>query len=86
MFSKKVIHYYNLLKAKKIDSLLILIGIIGVIIGLLFNTSIINQIFAWPILLGSFIKLYDFSVKTQRDIIPYNFNNLLPAPKKKNKK
>ena len=86
MLSEKTIHYYNLLKEKKIDNLLIVIGIIGVVTGLLFSISIINQIFAWSILIGSFIKLYDFAKKIERDIIPYNFNNLLPPPKKKNKK
>lgn len=86
MFKKKTIYYYNLLKAKKIDNFLIIIGLFGVIIGLLFNVPIINQIFVWPVLLGTCIKLYDFTIKIERNIIPYDFNNLLPPPKKKFKK
>lgn len=82
MFKKKIMNYLNLLKEKKIDNLLIKVGILGVIIGLVFSVPIINQTFAWPILLGVCLKLYDFTEKIERDIIPYNFNNLLPPPKK----
>lgn len=83
MLRKKIIYYYyNLLKAKKIDSLLISIGILGVLIGLFLTIPIINQIFAWFILFGTCIKLYDFTIKIERNIIPYDFNNLLPPPKK----
>lgn len=78
----KIIEYYKLIKEKKIDYLLIQIGIFGVIIGLLFNVSIINQIFVWPILFGVCIKLYNFTEKIERNIIPYDFNKLLPPPKK----
>jgi hypothetical protein len=86
MFKNKIIEYYKLLKAKKVDKYLILIGVIGVIIGLFFNMSIINQIFVWPVLLGVCIKLYDFTEKIERDIVPYDFNKLLPPPKKKSSK
>lgn len=55
----------------------------GVIIGIVFSVPIINQIFVWPILFGVCIKLYDFTEKIERDIVPYDFNNLLPPPKKK---
>ena len=78
----KIIEYYKLIKEKKIDYLLIQIGIFGVITGLLFNVSIINQIFVWPILFGVCIKLYNFTEKIERNIIPYDFNKLLPPPKK----
>lgn len=83
MFKNKIIEYYKLLKIKKIDYLLIKIGIFGVIIGLLFDISIINEIFVWPILFGICIRLYNFTEKIERNIIPYDFNKLLPPPKKK---
>lgn len=82
MIKDKIIEYYKLLKIKKIDYLLIQIGILGVIIGLLFNVPIINQIFVWPILFGVCIKLYNFTEKIERSIVPYDFNKLLPPPKK----
>ncbi len=87
MFNNKVIektkYYYKLIKVKKIDTYLILVGIFGVIIGLCFSILIINKIFAWFILLGTIIRLYNFSEETQRTMIPYDFNSLLPPPPKK---
>ena len=83
MFKEKIIENYKLIKTKKIDNLLIKIGILGVIIGFLFSIPIINQIFVWPILFGICIKLYDFTEKIERNIVPYDFNKLLPPPKKK---
>lgn len=83
MFKEKIIENYKLIKEKKIDNLLIKVGIFGVIIGLIFSISIINQIFVWLILFGICIKLYDFTEKIERDIVPYDFNKLLPPPKKK---
>ena len=71
IYIKNLIKYYNLLKAKKIDNLLIMVGILGVLVGLLFSVPIINQVFAWSILLGVFIKLYDFVEETEKNIIPY---------------
>lgn len=68
---------------EKIDDYLIKVGILGVIIGIVFSISIVNQIFVWPILIGVCIKLYDFTEKIERSIIPYDFNKLLPPPKKK---
>lgn len=82
MFKNKIIEYYKLLKIKKIDTLLMQIGILGVIIGLFFDVLIINQIFVWLILFGVCIKLYDFTEKIERNIVPYDFNKLLPPPKK----
>jgi hypothetical protein len=82
MFKDKIIEYYKLLKVKKIDILLIQIGVLGVIIGWFFDVLIINQIFVWPILFGFCIKLYDFTEKIERSIVPYDFNKLLPPPKK----
>lgn len=82
MIKDKIIEYYKLLKVKKIDTLLIQIGILGTIIGLFFDVLIINQIFAWPILFGVCLKLYDFTEKIERNIVPYDFNKLLPPPKK----
>jgi hypothetical protein len=83
MIKDKIIEYYKLLKTKKIDNSLILVGIVGVIIGLVFDMPIINQIFVWPILLGICIKLYDFTEKIETDIVTYDFNKFLPPPKKK---
>ncbi|MDD2894458.1 MAG: hypothetical protein PHG81_00445 [Aliarcobacter sp.] len=83
MIKDKIIEYYKLLKVKKIDTLLIQIGILGIIIGLFFDVLIINQIFVWPILFGVCLKLYDFTEKIERNIVPYDFNKLLPPPKKK---
>jgi len=81
----KIKYYYKLIKSKKAHIYLIIIGILGVIIGLYFSLPIINQIFAWLILIGVFIKLYDFTEQIERDIIPYDFNMLLPPPKKKDR-
>jgi hypothetical protein len=86
MFKQKIIENYKLIKAKKVDNILILAGSIGVAIGLFWDIAIINQIFVWPVLLGICIKLYDFTEKIERSIVPYDFNNLLPPPKKKSDK
>lgn len=79
----KIKEYYKLIKIKKIDDYLIKIGILGVIIGIVFPISIINKIFVWLILIGICIKLYDFTEKIERSIIPYDFNKLLPPPEQK---
>ncbi|ADG93100.1 rps3; small ribosomal protein 3 [Arcobacter nitrofigilis DSM 7299] len=86
MYKEKIIEYYKLLKEKKVDKYLIIIGIIGVIIGFFFKIPIINQIFVWPVLLGVCIRLYDFTEKIEREIVPYDFNRLLPPPKKNSTK
>ncbi|MGB5793615.1 hypothetical protein [Poseidonibacter sp.] len=82
MLIKKIKDFYKLLKVKKVDNILIIAGIIGVVIGLN-TTPIINEISVWPILLGICIKLYDFTEEIERSIIPYDFNRLLPPPRKK---
>jgi hypothetical protein len=79
----KIKEYYKLIKVKKVDDYLIKVGILGVIIGIIFSISIVNQIFVWPILIGICIKLYDFTEKIEHNIIPYDFNRLLPPPEKK---
>ncbi|WP_368031004.1 hypothetical protein [Arcobacter sp. s6] len=79
----KIKEYYKLIKIKKVDNYFIKIGILGVIIGIVFSISILNQIFGWFILFGICVKLYDFTEKIEHNIIPYDFNNLLPAPPKK---
>jgi|TARA_R110002050_G_scaffold281292_1_gene428619 hypothetical protein len=86
MLKNKIIEYYKLLKEKKVDKYLIIMGVIGVIIGLFFDIPIINQIFVWPVLLGVCIRLYDFTEKIEREIVPYDFNRLLPPPKKNSTK
>ena len=78
----KIKEYYKLIKVKKIDDYLIKVGILGVIIGIVFSISIVNQIFVWPILIGVCIKLYDFTEKIEHNIIPYDFNRLLLPPNK----
>lgn len=78
----KIKEYYKLIKVKKVDDYLIKLGILGVIIGIVFSISIVNQIFVWFILFGISIKLYDFTEKIEHNIIPYDFNRLLPPPKK----
>ncbi|QKJ22863.1 hypothetical protein [Poseidonibacter lekithochrous] len=83
MLSKKIIGYYRILKEKRVDDLLISAGILGVIVGLL-TIPIINQIAVWPVLIGVCMKLYDFTEEIERSIIPYDFNKLLPPPKKRN--
>lgn len=83
MLSKKIIGYYRILKEKRVDDLLISAGVLGVIVGLL-TIPIINQIAVWPVLLGVCMKLYDFTEEIERSIIPYDFNKLLPPPKKRN--
>jgi len=82
----KIKEYYKQIKEKKIDILFINIGILGAIIGIVSSISIINQIFVWFILFGICIKLYDFTEKIERNIVPYDFNKILPAPKKDNDK
>lgn len=79
----KIKEYYKLIKVKKIDDYLIKVGILGVIIGIIFSISIMKQIFVWPILIAICIKLYDFTEKIERNIVPYDFNKLLPPPEKK---
>ena len=79
----KIKEYYKLIKIKKIDDYLIKIGIFGVIIGIVFSISIINKIFVWPILIGICIKLYDFTERIERNVVPYDFNKLLPPPEQK---
>lgn len=81
--TNKIKKYYKLLKQKNIDDYLIKVGTLGVIIGIIFSISILNKIFVWPILIGICIKLYDFTEKIERNIVPYDFNKLLPPPKKK---
>jgi len=83
MFIQKIKDYYKLSKEKKIDTILIYVGIIGVIIGLL-TIPIINEISVWFILIGVCVKLYDFTEEIERNIVPYDFNKLLPPPKKRN--
>ncbi|MBU3015081.1 hypothetical protein KO488_09960 [Poseidonibacter lekithochrous] len=82
MFIKKIKDFYRLLKEKKVDDILISVGILGILVGFVFSPSI-REIAVWPVLLGVCIKLYDFTEDIERNIIPYNFNNLLPPPKKK---
>jgi hypothetical protein len=78
----KIKEYYKIIKVKKVDDYLIKLGILGVIIGIVFSISIVNQIFVWFILFGISIKLYDFTEKIEHNIVPYDFNKLLPPPKK----
>ena len=82
---EKIKYYYKLAKKKKIDTRLIQVGLGGVVIGWLFSITLINQIFAWLILFGVCIKLYDFTEKIEREMVPYDFNSLLPPPSKKDK-
>lgn len=79
----KIKNYYKIAKQKEVDGYLIKIGILGVIIGVVFSISIVNQIFVWFILFGICIKLYDFTERIERDIVPYDFNRILPPPPKK---
>jgi len=79
----KIKYYYKKAKEKEVDNYLIKLGVLGVIIGIVFSLSIVNQIFAWFILIGFCIKLYDFTEEIERNIIPYDFNKLLPPPSKK---
>lgn len=82
MFIHKIKDFYKLLKEKKVDNILISVGILGVLIGFVFN-PIIREIAVWPVLLGVCIKLYDFTEEIERNMVPYDFNKLLPPPPKK---
>lgn len=83
-YKKQCKVYYKLLKDKKVDNYLLIVGTVGVAIGLLFSVSIINEIFAWFILFGVCMKLYDSAEEAKRNIVPYDFSNMLPPPTKKN--
>ena len=82
MFIHKIKDFYKLLKEKKVDNILISVGILGVLIGFVFD-PIIREIAVWPVLLGVCIKLYDFTEEIERNMVPYDFNKLLPPPPKK---
>lgn len=82
MFIHKIKDFYKLLKEKKVDNILISVGILGVLIGFVFD-PIIREIAVWPVLLGVCIKLYDFTEEIERNMVPYDFNKLLPPPQKK---
>ena len=82
MFIHKLKIFYKLLKEKKVDNILISVGILGVLIGFVFD-PIIREIAVWPVLLGVCIKLYDFTEEIERNMVPYDFNKLLPPPQKK---
>ena len=82
MFIHKLKIFYKLLKEKKVDNILISVGILGVLIGFVFD-PIIREIAVWPVLLGVCIKLYDFTEEIERNMVPYDFNKLLPPPPKK---
>ncbi len=84
MIIKKIKNYYRILKDKKIDNMLISVGILGVLIGFV-SIPIIKEIFVWPILVGICLKLYNFTEEIERNIVPYDFNRLLPPPPKKQK-
>lgn len=79
----KIKEYYKLIKEKKVDLIMINLGILGVIIGIVFSIPIVNQIFVWFILFGICIKLYDYTEKIEQNIVPYDFNRILPPPEKK---
>lgn len=85
MYIQKVKYYYKLIKQKNIDGILIFAGIVGVVVGLWTGYDIVNHISVWPILIGTCIKLYDFTEKIERNIVPYDFNRILPPPSKKRK-
>ncbi len=85
MFSKKILEYYKILKDKKIDNMLISVGILGVLIGFV-SIPIIKEISVWPILIGVCLKLYNYTEEIERNIVPYDFNKLLPPPPKKKSK
>jgi|GEM_PF-1163235 len=80
---EKIKYYYSFIKQKNIHYYLIFIGVLGVVIGLYFSLPLVNKISAWFVLFGISIKLYDFSEEVERNIIPYDFNKLLPPPKKR---
>lgn len=79
----KIKEYYKLIKEKKIDIIAINVGLLGVLVGFVFSIPIVNQIFVWFILFGIAIRLYDFTEKIEHNIVPYDFNKILPPPKKK---
>lgn len=70
MITNSIKQNYIQFKEKKGDDLLIKIGIVGVVAGLLLSISFLNQFFAWFILLGFGIKLYDFAEKEQQRFEP----------------
>lgn len=70
MMIQEIKEKYKIFKQKEGDNLLIKIGVVGVVIGLLFSLSFLNQLFAWFLLLGCAIKLFDFVLDAQK-----KFNN-----------
>lgn len=79
----KIKKYYKLAKQKDVDGYLIKLGVLGVIIGIVFSIAIVKEIFVWFILFGICIKLYNFTEKIEHNIVPYDFNRILPPPPKK---
>ena len=67
-FFDEVEEKYKKFKENKGDNLLIQVGVVGVVIGLLFSISFINQFFAWILLVGVGIKLYDYVIDAKKKI------------------
>lgn len=68
MIIEEIQKKYALAKENNVDNLLIKIGIVGVVVGLAFSISFINQLFAWVILLGCAMKLYDFVIEAEKKL------------------
>lgn len=66
MIFEQIEEKYKLFKQKEGDTLLIKIGVVGVLIGWILSMSFLNQLFAWFILLGACIKLFDFVKEAQK--------------------
>ncbi len=74
MIINEIKQNYKAFKEKKGDDLLIKIGIGGVVIGWILSISFIQYLFAWVLLFGFGMKLYDFAEKEQQRFEPNTEN------------
>lgn len=66
MIIEQIQEKYKQFKQKEGDTLLIKIGVLGVLIGWLLSATFLKHFFAWFILLGAGIKLFDYVVEAQK--------------------
>lgn len=66
MIIEEIQNKYKAFKQKDGDGLLIKIGVVGVLIGWILSMSFLKHFFAWFILLGAGIKLFEYVTQAQK--------------------